>query len=43
MSSLVPVDQYHRIKNGRVETVRSHFRRQRRWFRRPDSPLEIRE
>ena len=31
----VIVREYRRIRAGRVERVRRHARRRRRWFRRP--------
>jgi len=31
----VIVREYRRIRDGRIERVRRHGRRQRRWFRRP--------
>jgi len=36
-SYAVDVRDYHRLRDGKVEYVRRHKRRPRRWFRRPPS------
>jgi hypothetical protein len=35
MEATVVVNEYQRIREGRLEKVRKHRRRPRRWYRRP--------
>lgn len=31
MSERIPIDQYYRIRDGRIQRVREHMRKRHRW------------